>query len=151
MKGVSAVIAIVLILMITVALAAMSYVWFTNVFESLTESGTGAIEKTGQQLQASFSVESARYTSGDNVSVSIRNTGSTILDVSAVAFYLNGLPAASIVQGSGPTGDLAEGEFTTTAYVIENTTDIGAVCPGPTTLRATIAEGYTQTVTVSCS
>jgi len=146
MKGVSAVIAIVLILMITVALAAMSYVWFTNVFETLTESGTGAIERTGEQLQASFSIESARYLSGNSTSVSIRNTGVTTIDLDDVAFYLNGLPASVT---SGPSGTLNEGEFTTTAFVIENNTE--AVCPGPATLRATIAEGYQQTVTVSCS
>ncbi|MBR9682412.1 MAG: hypothetical protein GOV02_01940 [Candidatus Aenigmarchaeota archaeon] len=146
MKGVSAVIAIVLILMITVALAAMSYVWFTNIFETLTESGTSAIDRTGQQLQASFSIESARYLSGNSTSVSIRNTGITTIDLDDVAFYLNGIPSSVI---SGPTGSLTEGQFTTTAFIIENNTE--AMCPGPATLRSTIAEGYQQTVTVSCS
>jgi flagellin-like protein len=147
MKGVSAIIAVVLILMITVALAAMSYVWFTNVFQTLSESGTSSIAKTTGQLQASFTIESARYLSGNNTSVSLRNTGVTSLDLSKVAFYLKGIPAPVT---TGPTGTLTEGQFTTTAFVLSNVTT-GAICPGPTTLTATIAQGYSQSVTVSCS
>lgn len=149
MKGVEAVIAIVLILMITVALAAMSYVWFTDVFKTLTDSGDSAIADTGDKLQASFTVESARYTSANNVSVSIRNTGNSDIELGKIAFYLKGIPAATV---SAPTGTLGGGDFTTTAFVVSNiTSGIGAVCPGPSTLTVTIAQGQQQSATVSCS
>ncbi len=154
MKGVSAVIAIILILMITVALAAMAYVWFTSVFQQLTTSSGSAATATAAALGTSFTIESAAYTSGNQIKVSIRNTGSESIDLSGMAFYMDDLPAEVTTSGTSASGSstLGSGEVTnsTGLFVIANTTDIGAICPGPTALRATVPVGYTQTVTITC-
>lgn len=77
MKGISAVIAVVLILMITVALAAMAYVWFTGVFETITTGAGEAAERTGQTIATSFDVVSAGVDSSKILLVYITNTGSS--------------------------------------------------------------------------
>ena len=151
-KGVSAVIAVILILMITVALAAMAYVWFTSVFQSLTEGAGGAAEQTATALGTSFTIDSAAYTSGSNVVVSIRNTGSQSIDLNGMAFFIFDLPATIATVGNSSSGTtLQPGEFTSdTPFTIQNTSTIGPVCPGPATLKATVSAGFAQSTTITC-
>jgi parallel beta-helix repeat protein len=82
MKGVSTVIAIILILMITVAMAALAYLWFTGVFETLTETGQEQVEETTIKLGSSIAIESVK---GDNVYV--RNTGK--YNVTEIVLYID--------------------------------------------------------------
>ena len=57
MKGISAVIAVVLILMITVALAAAAYVWFGDLFGTITEDVSEQGETFVQKGQTFFEIE----------------------------------------------------------------------------------------------
>ena len=118
MKGISAVIAVVLILMITVALAAMAYVWFTDVFGTITEGAGEAAEGAGDIIATSFSIDSARYLSEmidvggssdveSNVTVYLANSGSADIDLDTINVYVDGLLAG---EANGFDGTLTPGE-----------------------------------------
>jgi len=70
MKGISAVIAIVMILMITIALSAMAYIWFTEMFVEVSDAGTQEFEQTSQTMASDFMIESVKGST-----VYIRNIG----------------------------------------------------------------------------
>jgi hypothetical protein len=85
MKGISAVIAAILILLITVAILGMAMLSLqrtTQTAVNATESVSGA---TRQQLSYNFKIENVDYVSGI---VNVRNTGLARLDNLGV--YLNG-------------------------------------------------------------
>ena len=82
MKAISAVIAIVLILMITVALAAVGYLWTTGMFEGLASSTGQQTELFVQKGQADSEIDSF-----SEDMIYIRNTGN--IDLTSVAFYTN--------------------------------------------------------------
>lgn len=144
MKGVSAVIAIILILMITVALAAMSYVWFTNVFQSLTGSASGTVNETGKLLATTISIDSSAYISGSDIKVSVRNSGTTSIPADTLGFYIRDIPATVTVK---PSGDIAPG--TIGYFTVQNTSEIGSVCPGPMSVKVTV-KGFEKIRSIAC-
>jgi len=83
MKGISSIIAVVLILMITVALSAMAYVWFTDVFKNISGSAGEAAGAAASQIGSGFSIVSASGlttgTGSENAYVRLTNTGTTKL------------------------------------------------------------------------
>lgn len=111
MRGVSAIIATILILMITVSLAAMAYVFFTQTFGQVTG---GAGNLTSSQMQAmatAFSLETAYNMTSSTVNVVLRNTGTADIDMSKVAVYISSKPAtitgrSSTTLNPGNTGNI---------------------------------------------
>lgn len=133
MKGVSAVIAIILILMIVVALAALAYTWFTGIFSELTGTAGTSISDTTSQMSLNFALDAASCASGD-LTFTIRNTGTGVLDADQVEAYLDGANAAA----DDPGGTIAEGA--TRDY------DPTGTCSSGQLLRVTIESGVSQSV-----
>ena len=109
MKGVSEIIAIIMILMIVVALSALAYTWFSGVFSSLTGGAQTSVETTTGAMGVNFRIETAKNITGlnstcclpgppgcpgcaYNVTVTIRNLGQTPISVSQMAAYINDIP-----------------------------------------------------------
>lgn len=97
MKGISAVIAVVLILMITVALSAAAYVWFSGVFDTITKGAGEAAEGTADTISSSFSIASTTMTGPSAGSIGpktlivyLTNTGSTNIDLTLVNVFVEG-------------------------------------------------------------
>ncbi len=95
MKGISAVIAVILILMITVALAAMAYVWFTGVFETITTGAGQAATGTATTIATSFSIAGATNTTkiggtNDPIEVYVTNTGSANITIENFVLLVDG-------------------------------------------------------------
>jgi flagellin-like protein len=84
MKGVSAVIATILMLMITIAMAGVAYMYISGIFTA----------KTGTIVEMDESATSCSITSG--VTVYVRNTGTIAFDMSKIA--LSGTKS----DGTGP-------------------------------------------------
>jgi flagellin-like protein len=149
MKGVSAVIAVILILMITVALAATSYVWFSSVFSTVTTGGTEITEKGVTGIQTGFAIESARYMpSGypaSKTAVVIRNTGTVSLNMSDAAAYIAG-EYVSEANTEKPSGLLAVNAVNT--INVTNITGMGNICGKE--LKLSFAAGPPQTATIVC-
>ncbi|MBU5557534.1 MAG: hypothetical protein KQA33_00455 [Candidatus Aenigmarchaeota archaeon] len=137
MRGVSAVIAVILILMITVALAATSYVWFSSVFSTVTAGGTNATTTAISGIQTAFAVEAAIYAGNSLTTVSIRNTGSVNIDKSTAAAYINEIPATITPT---PSGTLAPGAVFQIS--VQNTSAMGNICGKP--IKVSFAAGTPQ-------
>jgi hypothetical protein len=86
MKAVSEIIAIILILMITIAIAGIAYTFMSTTMASTTAAASSAIDTTTTGMATSFVIDSI-----DVAKVYVRNTGQTaISDLSA---YINDMPA----------------------------------------------------------
>jgi len=92
MKGVSEVIAIVLILLIVIALAALAYTWFSGIFADLMRAAENALSGTSRAMSLRFEVENALYNqTQQNAYISVRNTGNQPFDAAKTSFYINNI------------------------------------------------------------
>jgi flagellin-like protein len=98
-KGISAVIATILMLVITIAMAGMAYMYITGVF----------VGKTAQTIDLIYAT-----CDGKNVTVILKNTGTTSVDVSDLRFF--------VVDGTTVTQDNDAG------------CDVTTLDPGSTTI-----------------
>lgn len=97
MHGISAIIAAVLLLLISISLASLAYVWLSGTFVSVSGSGQTQVENAGSLLKAGMKIESV---SGDKVY--IRNTGDS--DLTDIAVYVDELPKKIITMTIDGTG-----------------------------------------------
>ncbi len=108
-KGISAVIAVVLILMITVALSAAAYVWFSGIFDTITDEAENAAGDTADAISTSFSIDSARHVIGEeNTTIYFTNTGSSDIDLTKVNIFVDSLLTG---KTDGFTGILSPGNL----------------------------------------
>jgi len=86
-KGITPVIAIILLLMITIALIGFAFVWFTSVTGTLAnQTGTQLTEKQ-RQMATAAKIDNIDTANGE---VTIRNIGTVDLDLSEVEVYADG-------------------------------------------------------------
>jgi FlaG/FlaF family flagellin (archaellin) len=104
MKGVSAVIVTILLLLISISLASFGYLFFTQTFSSVTETGSEAVEHMTTNLLAGMKIDSAIE---GNDYFNVRNTGK--VDVSGFAVYVNDVidNSASADKDPLPPGEVA--------------------------------------------
>ncbi len=86
MRGVSEVIAIILILMITISLAGLAYMFMSTTMSDVTSSAGSTVDTTTSSMMTSFNIESV-----DVAKVYIRNTGQNAL--TSLSVYVNNEPA----------------------------------------------------------
>ncbi len=97
-KGVSEVIAIILILMIVIALAALAYTWFSGIFASLTGTASVAVTTTTSQMATAFKIDTIKWTPQVGLAFTLRNVGSQSFNASwqTLGIYIdNNLVTAS--------------------------------------------------------
>jgi hypothetical protein len=122
MKGISAIIVTVMILMIAISLTGLGYVTFTTFFSKITTSAEGAISQTLTTMLAQMKIES--IVKSNVIRVYVRNTGK--VDLTNFSAYIN--DAYNQVQSGTPTGgkivpgNVSEVNITNTSIV--NTGDI---------------------------
>ena len=141
MKGVSTIIAVILLLMITVALMSLFWAFSTGMFGSIT-AGVGrqtdaAITRAG----TSFTIINARNTSNTSIDVTIRNSGTQNLDADTLVAFVDDNTTAETSSGQlAPGGILA---FTvTTPYSMTKCNHV---------LRLSVAYASDSYYTVKCS
>ena len=153
MKGIESVIAIILILMITVALAALAYVWFTGVFEQLTAGAGQSVNQTVGTMSTQFSIESAKFNiSGNNkVTVVVRNTGSTNVDATKFAAFITEelKPIDTILSPTITPNSVLSFVVGNTTGQIQGVSAPFVVSQTGKTLKVTGQGGVTQTTTIS--
>ncbi len=105
-KGVTPIIAIVLLLMLTVAAAGLAYVWVIQVQTETQESIGESVERQTQQLQARLTIDSV-YKTGSNIAFVLRNAGTyeyTTTDLGQFSFYVDGAVATGSCSGLTTSG-----------------------------------------------
>lgn len=86
MKGITPVIAIILLLMITIALIGFAFVWFTSIAGTLTNQTGQQLTQQQRKMMTSAKIDALDTTSGTLV---IRNTGTVALKISELEVYVN--------------------------------------------------------------
>ena len=123
MKGVSAIIVTILLLMISVSLASFGYIFFTHTFTSITETGSEVVEQVSTSMLAGMKIDSLSESTND---VFVRNTGKTNLTQFSV--YVNDIIDSSISVDIEP---LSPGQIATiTLSSTLNPGDVVKVTPG---------------------
>lgn len=145
MKGLEAVIAVVLILLITVALAASAYVFFSGTFGTITQSAQTSIGSTVQQMQGGFIIEAVKNTT-NNVNFTIRNTGQTTLDANKISVYVNDVLVTGTI--SGASGTIEPGRVH--SFGFQATGPYALTCPTNTLKVAFAGVATPQTATIKC-
>ena len=144
MKGIDAIISVILLLMISVALVATSYAWFSGLFGTVTAGGTNVTQKGVSGIQTTFAVENAVLnTTSGNLTLSIRNTGTVPIDVNQtpMSIYINNV---GVTTGITPLATLAAGYVNTTTISLRTLND----CTKTVTLS--VGVGSPATHAISC-
>ena len=92
-KGITPVIALVLLLMMTVAAAGMAYIWFQDVQQETQDTVSDSLAERTGQMAGAVSID-AVYEDADVTQVAIRNTGSTTF-ATAVVVYAGASPCGA--------------------------------------------------------
>ncbi len=106
MKGITPVIATILLVLIVVALGGVFAAWTSRVASTTTEAGTKQVETVTGQLGKSISIDSVICTA--NGIIYVRNSGSDPVNCSDMSLYIDGalrtkvcdLPAVGLVSNN---------------------------------------------------
>lgn len=82
MKGITPVIAVILLLLITVAMVGFAFTWFTRI-------STTAAERIENQTERLLAIKTIRIENVVGTAVDIRNTGDGTINSGEMAFYVN--------------------------------------------------------------
>ncbi len=113
MKGVSEVIAIILILMITISLAGLAYMFMNTTMADVTSSAGSTVDTTTSSMLTSFKIESM-----DVAKVYVRNTGQNA--ITSLSVYVNDAPAHINMTPSIAPGQI--GTITIYDFIAEDDT-----------------------------
>ena len=86
MKGITPVIAVILLLLITISMVGFAFVWFTRLTQTATESISGQQEQLTDEL--------AKHVRIDNVAgtaLALRSTGTKTVQTSELGFFIDGV------------------------------------------------------------
>ncbi len=107
-KGITPVIAIVLLLMMTVAAAGMAYMWIMSLQEDMEETANEGIAKQRRDASAAITIESVWMDSaGLDIQFVIRNSGTytfTATELGQFGYYIDGVPISVGTACAGLTG-----------------------------------------------
>ncbi len=113
MRGVSEVIAIILILMITISLAGLAYMFMSTTMSDVTSSAGSTVDTTTSSMLTSFTIESM-----DVAKVYVRNTGQNAW--TSLSVYVNDEPAVYNITPSISAGTV--GTITIYSFIPDGAT-----------------------------
>ncbi len=92
-KGITPVIALVLLLMMTVAAAGMAYIWFQDVQQETQDSVSDSLTQRTDQMAGAVVID-AVYEDTNVAQVAVRNTGSVTFSTDVIV-YVGSTPCAT--------------------------------------------------------
>lgn len=106
MKGITPIIAIMLLLMITIAMIGFAYLWFTRISQNAMNRTENIMEQNRENLGKTIQIDNA-IGAADSM-VFIRNTGSFPINVTEIKTYVAG---ALVSCDFTPILEIAPGEI----------------------------------------
>lgn len=107
-KGVSAIIAVILLLMITVALMSLFWAFSSGVFGSVTAGAGAQTDASIKRAGSEFTIINAKNSSLTKIDVTVRNSGTQNLDAGTLVAFVDGNATAETASGAlAPGGTLA--------------------------------------------
>jgi flagellin-like protein len=126
MKGITPVIAVILLLLITISMVGFAFVWFTRLSQTAQEGVSGELNQTTGQLAKRIRIDNAAGTS-----LSLRNIGTQAVQASEIGYFINGAAATC-----APVGGWTSINVNSVASCT-----LSAPCNAPSRLRVTAPAG----------
>ncbi len=134
MKGITPVIAIILLLLITISMAGFAFVFLQRSLEDTTSGVENDLEAQLNRQRQKFAIDNIDSTPGNNATIYIRHIGSVVADTSIVTVYMNNTPVTcnwGTGSGSWSPGAIKACYGSGTATIsCSGTTDIEISSPG---------------------
>lgn len=124
MKGITPVIAIILLLLITISMVGFAFVWFSRMTVGITN-------QTGEQIQQQIAAASKKVSidSVTTANIWIRNIGTATIPIGEIGVYVNGAKVTCTWSGSISPGSVSA---------------CGVGCSAGGTVRATAPGNYDE-------
>ncbi len=84
MKGITPVIAIILLLLITISMVGFAFMWFTRMAETASQAGTLQLNQTIGQMSQKVRIDNI-----NGNTLTVRNIGTQAIPSSSLAFYVD--------------------------------------------------------------
>jgi len=107
MKGVSTIIAVILLLMITVALMSMFWAFSSGLFGSVTSGANAQTDASIKRAGSELTIINAKNSSLTNIDVAIRNSGTQNLDLNTLVAFVDGNTASDNATSNIPPGNVS--------------------------------------------
>ena len=149
MKGISTILAMILIVIIVVALIGLTYTFAVGLFGTATSGATGQTQAVTERLQKSVAIIASncvRETSGAaNFSFTLKNTGTMTVEGGTLKAFLDG----ALISSVNPSfADIPKGEIDPNEHRFENTTATNGLA-GSHTIRIAAPAGEVDSA-VTC-
>lgn len=109
MKGITPVIATILLLLITISMVGFAFVWFSRV---TTTAGTQIENQTLNQVnQAAKVIRIEALKTTAPATVSVRNSGTAVFPVSEISVFIDGAPVLTATCATAPEGTAWTGDI----------------------------------------
>ncbi|MBU3957598.1 MAG: type IV pilin [Nanoarchaeota archaeon] len=99
-KGISPIIATIMLLMITVALMSLFWAFSSGLFGSVTSGVSAQTDASIKRAGSEFTIINAKNTSLTNINVTIRNSGTQNLDFDTLAAFVDDNAASETASGA---------------------------------------------------
>ena len=133
MKGITPVIAIILLLLITISMVGFAFVWFQRVAQTAT---SGTESQLTNQLNTQSQTIAIDNVDDTNNNITLRHSGTVNMDTSQVSVYVAGAKVACAWDSPGAWA----------AKAFKSCTVVGGfACSGTTQIRATSPGGQDST------
>ena len=112
MKGITPVVAIILLLMITISMVGFAFIWFSRMFESVSGGVENQTLTELETMRKKIDIENVDTSGSPNV-VTIRNIGSANIPSNQLSFYIDNVfatctfAATTIAVGTVEVCDLS--------------------------------------------
>ncbi len=108
LKGISSIIVVILLLLISVSLASVLYLWFSSMMSGVTKDVTEDVGTTTSYLNTRLSILSARNTSTTEIVVTVRNSGTNKINLNKLVAFVDEVKANdTTASGFIDVGDVA--------------------------------------------
>ena len=146
MKGITPVIAIILLIMITISMVSFMFVWFTDFLSKLTGQTEKQLTEQQRRMQMKISFIGADKGAGGNIFVSLRNTGTVDIRAGELVIFVRN-STSMIGDPYTYSSSIAPGGTVTDE-------DIGVACPAETDeleIKADLPGTNDDTIPLICS
>ena len=141
MKGISTILAMILIVIIVVALIGLTYTFAIGLFQTTTEGASSTTTDITERMQKSAVISSATCDASDNIDFTIRATGSGDIDAAEIYAFIDEKP---LNLGSTAV-DVASGTISS-----EMTGTGVTLTAGVHTLKVSVPAGESPSYSVTC-
>ena len=124
-KGITPVIAIILLMMITIAMVGFTYIWMKRVFSSAANSTSSSLNEQQKAMGQKVTIIKASNSTG---SITIRNSGTYSIDTNKLVVFVNG----ATVSCSWDKSTIGPGDVTTCSTTCPSGDEVDVNAPGGT-------------------